>query len=259
MGNYSINGLNQMATENEVATVLSHFNSSFIYDVIDEKLRGRFNLAMSIQNANMVVAFEQNFKDLAATYPSDIKNIETVRTETYREIVDMICAYYGIQYALPPIEESPTVDYYTVAYYLYDFLVYGFFIYISKFYARYIYANKDQIYDSMGLDAYKKNKDSSTLYGKKVFSDVKIAVISAYIMTVVKNMESFDISIENILTVIYGDANIVALLASIINNMPMDFFKTYFKVPMEVEAIMYTNIRLELTRLSSVDNNIKIF
>lgn len=256
MGNYSINGLNQMASENEVASVLSNFNSSFVYDIINEKLNGRFNIAMSMQNTNMVVAFEQNFKDLIATYPTDIKNINTVRTETYKEIIEMICAYYGITYILPPVDES--TDYYVLAYYLYDFLVSGFFNHISTFYARYIYANKEQIYDSMNLEAYRKNKDSSTLYGKKIFSDVKVAIISAYIMTVVKNMESFDVPVEMILSTIYGNPNIVGLLSGILNSMPMDFFKTYLKVPTDVEAVLYTNIRFELRRLSDTVTGIKI-
>lgn len=259
MGNYSISGLNQMATENEVATVLSHFNSNFVYDIINEKLNWRFNIAMSMQNANIVVAFEQNFKDLMATYPTDIKNIEIVRRETYKEIVDMICAYYGIEYTLPSEDDSPNLDYYTVAYCLYDFLVSGFFTYMGKFYAEYIYHNRDYIYDAMGLEAYRKNKDSSTLYGKKVFSDVKVAVISACIATVVKNMDSFDIPVYTILTTIYGNTNIVNLLNSIIINTSVDFFKTWYKAPADVEALLYTNIRFELRRLSDIDGSIKVF
>lgn len=259
MGNFSINGLNQMATENEVATVLSNFNSNYIYDVIQDKLNGRFNISMSTQNANVVVSFDQVFKDLQVKYPSDAQNVERVRLETYREIVDFICKYYGIQYALPAIDQAPSVDYYVVAYYLYDFLVSNFFTFISTFYARYIYGNRDQIYDCMGLDAFKKNKDSSTQYGKKIFNDSKTAIISANIIGVVKNLSGFDITIENILSVIYGNVNIVNMMAGILNNIPMDFFKTYFNVPPNVEAILYTNIRLELQRLSQADGNNKTF
>lgn len=259
MGNFSINGLNQMATENEVATVLSHFNSNYIYDVITDKLNGRFNINMAMQNANVIVAFDQLFKDLQSKYPSDVQNIEGVRLETYREMVDFICNFYGIQYSLPAVGQGPAVDYFTVAYYLYDFLVSNFFAYISTFYARYIYTNRDQIYDCMGLDAFKKNKDSSTQYGKKVFNDPKVAIISANIMGVVKNLKGFDITVENILSIIYGNVNIVNMMSGILNNIPTDFFKTYFEVPPSVEAILYTNIRLELQKLSQADGTNKLF
>lgn len=254
MGNYTIGGLNQMASQNEVATVLSHFNSQFIYDVIQEKLEGRFNISISMQNANIVQAFNQNFKDLKLSYPSDIQNIEEVEKETYKEIISMICDFYQIQFNIPDADQTNTL--FTIAFYLYDFLVSNFFSYISIFYARYIYTNKDQIYDSMEMDVFKKNKDSSTLYNKKVFVDPKIAIVSAHLMIVVKNMRSFDITVEDILSIIYGNANIVTMISSIVNNITVDFFKNVYEVPQQIESILYTNIRLEMQRLMAAENGI---
>lgn len=256
MGNFSISGLNQMATENEVATILSNFNNKFMYDVISNKLENRFVVNTAMQNVNIVGAFDQNFKDLVKRYPSDIQNIETVKMQTYKDIVDIICSYYKIEYTLPEIGENPIVDYFTIAYYLYDFLVDNFFNYVSVFYANYIYKNKDAIYDSMNLDAFKKGKDISTLYGKKIFTDQKIAIISANIIFIVGNLKAFDITPDIILYNIYGNSNIVALLNSILVNSPVDFFKTHFIIPKNVEAMLYTNIRLELQRLSQADGNL---
>lgn len=256
MGNYTMSGLAQMANENEVATVLSHFNSQYIYDVIEEKLEGRFNVAMSMQNANVVQAFNQNFKDLRSTYPSDIANINNIESETYKEIIQLICRWYGIEYFLPMPAEGQMVDYFTVAFYLYDFLVSNFFNYICKFYAGYIYVNKDQLYDSMGLEQFRKNKDSSTQYGKSVFKDIKTAVISANIMMVIQNMKSFDIPYDMILSSIYGNANVVGMLSSIINFFPGDFFNHIYEVPLHIKSILCTNIRLELQRLSAADNGV---
>lgn len=258
MGNYSYSGMREMARENELATVLSAFNPQFIYDTIVNKLNTRFTYVVSTVNGNVVQACDQNFKYIKATYPYNLTDINAVEAETYQEIVKILCDFYKISYKLPEYEDTDAQRsmYFFIAFYLYDFLVGNFFNYITQFYANYLIANKDAIYQSMGLDKFKREKNSSISYAKQVYTDPKIAAISANIIHVVKNMASFDITVQDILTYVYGRQDIVVPIAQIISNIDYDFFRTMYVVPQEIEAILYTNIRLQLQSLTNIANNI---
>lgn len=258
MGNYSYSGMREMARENELAVVLSSFNTAFIYDTIANKLDSRFDYVISTVNGNVVQACDQSFKYIKATYPYNVPEINRVEAETYQEIVKILCDYYKISYVLPEYEDNDAqrAMYFFVAYHLYDFLVANFFNYITLFYANYLISNKDAIYQSMGLDKFKKEKNSSISYAKQVYTDPKIASISANIIHVVKNMSTFDITVHDILSYVYGRPDIVEPISRIISNIDYDFFKTMYKVPIEIEAILFTNIRLHLQSLSSTTNNI---
>ena len=72
-----------------------------------------------------------NFKDLKIQYPSDTDNIEQARQETYQEIIDIICQYYGLQLN---ITDPLSTDNHSIAYYLYDFLSVIIKIYCTIFY-----------------------------------------------------------------------------------------------------------------------------
>jgi hypothetical protein len=99
----------------------------------------------------------------------------------------------------------------------------------------------------MGLERFKKNKDSSTTYSRKMYEDPKVSIIAANIIFVVNNMKTFDITVQDILDTIYGTGSPIAnTLSNIICNVPYDFFKVRYTVPQEVEPLFYTNIRLSL-------------
>lgn len=248
MGNFSHDEMRSTATENEVAVVLSHFNSAYIMDVMRDKIENRFSLSNMnlVADPNIVLSFEQNFQYIMATYPSDIENIMQVRSETYREIIDLICSSYDMTF-----NDSEGLDYYSCAFYLYDFFVCNFSNYISAFFASYILANKDGIYVGMNLDAFKKSKDSSTIYAKKLCDDQRVAIIASNIIYVVENMKTFDITLQEILTYIYGNPLTVSMFAGMI-GIPYDFFKEkYYNIPEEYQTILYTNIRLAIYRATA--------
>jgi hypothetical protein len=173
---------NDMATEQELAEVLSHYDSNLVYDVVREHI----NYVRSTANVismppNVVAAWEQNFQYIKSTYQSE-EAVENVRQETYREIIDIICGSYGLNFT---IDE---VDLYTAACALYNFFVCEFASNVTTFFANYIYNERAAIYDSMGLSELKKNKDSSTIYGKRMYKDIKIAVVTANIVKVIHNI-----------------------------------------------------------------------
>ena len=246
MGNFTQRALNSLAAEYEVAEILEHFNSAYIFDVIQSKIDNRFNPTLNLANSNpnIVLSFEENFMRCKLTYPDDIANIEQVRYETYREIIDIIKSNFGFEVIVPD-----GIDPYAYAYYLYDFFVANFTAYIAKFFALYIFTNKDNIYNAMGLEAYKKSKDGSTAYGRKVYDDSKLAVISANIITVVNGLKAFDIPPAIIFSALY-DKTIADMMTNSI-LFPYDMFKQlFYTVAPDYEPILFTNMRLELQQMA---------
>lgn len=242
-----------ITTENEVASVLSHFNTDFILDIIRQSIQNR-DKTMYLPMANIVTAYEQNFKDIAARYPGEIQQISSVRLKTYVEIIDELCDNYRLQF-----NDNEDLDYYSTAFYLYDFLVSNFTQYLCFFFANYIYRERNSIYDSMHLNDFKKSKDTSTTYGKKVYKDVRLAVINANIDFVIKNMESFDIPLSTILSIVYPDKAIVNYINQIISPV-YDFYTTIYVPFMNTDTrpILITNIRLLIQQMS-IDPNTNNF
>lgn len=247
MGNYTQGALNQLSAEYEVSEVLEHFNSQYIMDVIQEKIQTRFapNLVMSASKPNIVMGFEDNFNRCKLVYPEDIQNIQAVRTETYREVVDIISKAYGFN-----VRIYENIDIYWLAYQLYDFFVCNFADYVAKFFAEYIYRNKDVLYTTFNMDQYKKAKDGAIVYGKRLYNnDSKLAIILANVLTVVNGISSFDITPADIFYTIYGNKAVVDILSASL-LFPYDMFKTLvYNIPEDYKPILYTNIRLELQKM----------
>lgn len=250
MSNFTGSALRLQSTENEVAVVLSHFNSDYILDIIQDKLNNKFILTTTnIEEPNIVSSFASNFVYLRNQYPSDTTNIDIVRDETYKEIMNIIARNYEITYVL-----DDSIDLFTQVFYMYDFFVCNFSRYMSLFFAKYIYKNRQELYACLNLDQFKKSKDSSSVYGKKVYEDPYIGTISANLIYVINNMRQIDVPFQTILELIYGNPNIINIFNTI--GIPYDFFKTiYYAVPTEYQSILITNIRLELQQLAVSDIN----
>lgn len=231
-------------TEGEVAKILSHFNSEFIFDVVRDNLAQRFNYS-GIAAPNIVSSFEQNFKAIKDNYQTDFEQIESVRLATYKEIIDIICKEYNLTFV-----DDDSLDYYSAAYYLYDFLVSNFSSYMAYFFANFIYKERNSIYESLDLNSLKKNKDTSTLYAKKIYKDVKLAIITANIDFIIDNVCNYDISLYQILEFIYPDKNVVAYIGSII--VPInDFFKENYvsMINGPSRPIFLSNIKIEMHKI----------
>lgn len=231
-------------TEGEVSRILSHFDSNFILNVIRDNLNQRFRYN-PIASPNIVNSFEQNFKLIKDNYQTNHDEIDSVRLNTYKEIIDIICQEYKLQFV-----DYDNLDYYSAAFYLYDFLVSNFNNYMAFFFANFIYRERNSIYDSLDLNNMKKNKDTSTLYGKKLYKDVKLAIISANIDYIVDNMCSYDIILDSILDYIYPDKNIVAYISSIIVPVE-DFYKTNYVAMLAGPSrhLFLSNIKFEMHKI----------
>lgn len=187
-----------MVAEGEVASLLSQFSNSYVMDVIDNSIKNRFAYNPTLSNPNIVNSYEINFKDMLGRFPSDVDNIMSIRYETYLNIINKICSSFNVQY----VGNEP--DCYILAYNLYDLFVSGYARNIINFFARYIYTNRNQFYDAMGLDRYKKIKDSTSNYIRKAYNDQVVSIIIARIKEVVYYMSGFDIDLYTFLSFNYN-------------------------------------------------------
>lgn len=195
---YRNSNIYNMVAEGEIAELLSKFNTQYVMDVIDSNIKNRFAFNPIISNPNIINSYEMNFKGMLNNFPDDGENIMSIRQETYLTIINKICDSFNLQY----IGDNP--DCYILAYNMYDIFVSGFSRNIINFFARYIYMYKNEIYNNMGLDKYKKSKDSTTNYIRKVFEDSKyIDVIIARIREVIYYISGFDIDFYTFLTFNY--------------------------------------------------------
>jgi len=242
-----------ITTESEVAEILSHFNSEYILNVIRDNILRKHNF-YPMNPPNIVMAYDTNFKILQNNYPEKSVDIENVRIETYKEIIDILCREYQLQF------NDIDQDYYSTAFYLYNFLLSEFSSCLINFFANFIIKEKNSLYDSTGLVDMKKNKDTSTIYNKKIYKNTKLAIINANLEHVIDNICTYDISLNTVLSNIYFDKNIVRHIESVITPI-YDFFKTSYVpiVQSEIKPLLLTNIRFQIQRMSneSIDQIMK--
>lgn len=244
---YRNSNVYNMIAEGEVAEILSNFSTSYVMNVIDSNIRNRFSYNPTLSNPNIVNSYEMNFKGMLSTFPNDADNIMSIRQETYLTIINKICSSFNMQY----IGDQP--DCYILAYNLYDLFVSGYSRNIINFFARYIYIYKNEIYNNMGLDKYKKSKDSITNYMRKVFDNSKnIDVIIARIRDVIYYISGFDIDFYTFLSFNYPKEMCDFLYSNI---APMgNIFKDEFCNVINNPAIL-TEIRIAIQNLLIQDSS----
>lgn len=244
---YKNDQIYNMIAEGEVANILSHYNSDYVMNLIQESIKNRFKYNIFIARPNIVYSFELNFKDLMESYPSDVENILQVRDEVYREIIDLICTSFNISF----INNDSSIDLYMIAYHLYDLLVSGFAKNVTTFFGSFIYQNKDYLYDAMDLQRFKKEKTSSSVYIKKAYNDVKFATIISKIKEVIYFISGMDIDLGTYLTYCYPYEKVEFFTSLIAPNG--NLFKDSFCITETPELL--TEVRLFLQQLITNDIN----
>lgn len=239
-----------ITTESEVANMLSHFNTEYIFDFVKENLQRKSNFYPT-NPPNAISAFESNFKIIMNLFPQNEMEITNVRIETYKEIIKILCNEYSLKF------NDSEQDYFSAAYYLYGFLISGFSSGIISFFANYIIREKNSIYESTGLANMKKNKDISTVYNKKIYKNSKLAIINANLEYVIDNICQYDMPLDVILNSIYTDKNIVKYIDNCIDPIN-DFFKSFYVpfVQSNIKPLILTNIRFEIKKLLPDSNEL---
>lgn len=237
-----------ITTENELAEVLSHYDSEFVFSIIDEALKSRFLTVPVVAMPNVVGAWEQNFKAIQNQYGSDSHSeVLRVRDETYREIIDIICKEFKLSFTV-----DDSVDVYSAAFHLYDLMVCNFTSNMISFFANFIYKERANLYESLGLSEMKKNKDSSTIYGKKIYKDIKLAVINANIDIIINQVSTMDIPFYSIIGTVCGNNSELKKYFLSIISAESDFFQnTYLPVlNSDIRPDIITGIRFKLQEIA---------
>ena len=226
----------------QVATILAQFDSGYVMDVVEDTINSiQFDFDI-IPRPNIVQSFEEYFKVLLNTYPSDIENINLTRNDAYHNIMDIICSKYGLQRT-----ETENTDIYTLAFYMYDFFVSKFDSYLVNFYSSYITRNKSDIFTSLGLDRSIENTDVSSNYNRYAFgSDQELATVVANLPLVLGTIKNFDISDTDIYRYTYG--NVPAVI-----NMLEDHIEPAISI-----FSMYNNILFNNTMYPNIITQIRL-
>lgn len=230
-----------IVADSEVSSVLSHFSTEMAFDAMDNILQNKFRpYAPAI--ANIVGSYEQNFKIAMAQYPNFNREFGEQRNELYNGIIQKLCNYHNLQYI-----EQPGADPYMIAFHLYQFLVSDFAKNIVFFFSAYIDREKNGIFDMLNMAEMRKNKDSSTLYSKKIYkgNSSKLSVIHANLGVVLDNIRSFDVTFEDIVNIVTNKA-VAKFITSSVQDTG-DFYRNFY-VPFieQYKAESITNIRLGL-------------
>lgn len=234
--------------DNEISYVLSNFDEDFIYNTIMESIQTKLkycSVAM-FSKPNLIIIYENQFKQLLSDYPQYRNEILAKRNETYENILHILCDSYQLRY-----EDFDSFTIFTSLVYMYDFLVSNFANKAEQFFVQYIYRNKSDLFKTLGLADLKHSKDISTSYSKKVFKDAELAIIAANIVKVLKNIAEQDIPLNIYISNIYGER-----IANHLNSVLLpvnDFFHEYIKPILyhpgyNIEFV--TNVRLALTGLN---------
>ena len=248
------NKIYEIQSNTQLSVILSQFDSGYVMDVIEETLTNVFNNFDTIVRPNAVLAFEQNFKELYANFPSDLDNINQCRIETYMTIIDFICKKFDLRFI-----QQDSVDLYTLALNMYDFFVSKFAYNMVEFYTKFIIMEKDNILTTINQDDYRKQRDMSSAYNKTVFgNDESLAIIAANLPDVLKNLSMNLVPDHTVYYTIYGSENqpIIDLMETYISPTVSLFvrFNTIL-----FNEIMYgtiiTQIRMRLQQYMGVDIN----
>lgn len=243
--------LYNISSENNLTELLAHFDSGFVLNIIEDKINMRqYN---SMPESNIIKSFEENFKVMKEQFPGDGENINLVRTRVYTEIINILCRGFNLNCML-----DDSTDLYSAAYYLYDFLLCNSGPIMINFFTSFIINNKDSLYNSLNLESYKKNKDSSTIYNKRIYIDPKYITISANLEMVLKHIVTIDITLDNILQTTYVNPKIIMFLSEIITDKG-NYFKDYYCSLLnrqEMLPVILTDIRLQLQKIAGNNGGI---
>jgi hypothetical protein len=194
---------------------------------------------------NFVDILHRHFISIGEAGPDYIETINNTRDETYKEIINTICEYYNLQFN-ESFDNINNVELYGIARTMYDIFIARFTDYIVDFYIGYIMKNIDSIYTYLiNNDNIRKPKEKDMTV--KSYIDPRFQIIHANLNTVIMNMTSYDISLEDLLFT-FTDNNTATRLANILADTG-DIYKNYYAsylLDQRYMAELLTCIKLKL-------------
>jgi len=185
------NSNSMVNAEADLASILSIFDPTYIFDIIDVVLSNDYYTSNDTTNiTNAIYVVEQKYINKCAECSDDYDILESLKLNRYNlyiEVIEYICNKFDIAVNLDMIDYN---NVYYIAYYIYNLLV-NYYSNISNFLVAYILKNKNQIY---------------TIYNKKIYKNTKVAIIISNLEYVIQNVVS-NVSFDEYVNTIYAEAN----------------------------------------------------
>lgn len=206
--------------DDALASILNKFNTEYILDIVKNSLDLKFRLYDG-QLPNIIYGYEQNFQELLNNFENNKDIIIKKRNELYMDIIQYLCYYYDLE-----LNINTDNDIYESAFVLYKFLVSDFTSNLILLFTNYIIKENEELVKMFDIDFVKNNVNYN--YSKKIFiNNDNIAVIHSQLFSVIYNICNFDISLYNILDLIYGDKLLVEKISSLVIDKS-NMFKNHF-------------------------------
>ena len=232
-------------TDAGIASILSNFDSDYITHVVSDSLNMRFRPYQD-EMPNFVDILERSFNgicDNAVEYRDEVNN---VRLETYKEIINIITKYYNLTFT-GDFDNMNPLEIYGITKTIYDIFVSRYTEHMFYFFIKYIMDNCESIYDNIIKDPNTKKPKEIVGYTADNYIDSRYLVIHANINTIIYNMASFDIPLYQLLLTM-TDQNTAMVLNNVLidNNDIYKYYYANFILDPKTTADMITNIKLRL-------------
>ena len=233
-------------TDQALGTILGNFSSDYILHVVSDSLNIKFR-PFSDEMPNICDILERQFSAVYANAPDYTDQISYTRSETYQEIIRIICNYYNLEFT-GVFEDISDNELYGIARTLYDIFVSRFTSYCINCFTRYIIDNKEYIYSMVNNDpgAYRPKESAN-----RPIEDPIMLIIHANINNIIMNMPTFDISLQDLLQY-FCDPVTFNRLDSLLEDRG-DIYKNYYASYIsdtKTTAEMITSIKLNLQSMT---------
>lgn len=207
----------EVVSNAELTNIIGKYSPSMIDMTLGEILNLKSEYHSNHLVANMIVAYEDSFLMDKEAFPQYEDKMTELKNSLYLSIIDKVCKYHSIEYHIPD-----TYDIYTSTKLVYDFLVSHFGIKCLYFFEKFILSESDEICRLLNADLDQVHQYAKLRYD----GNAKLAYIHTNLSAVLNALSRIDISLENIINVVY-DANIASYLNSILSDCG-DFYKNFY-------------------------------
>lgn len=236
-------------TDRAIYDILSNFSYDFIKDSIEKSIQYKFR-PYGLRMPNFPAILEKKFQAVLLNCPDYKDRIMEKRSETYQNLIDIVCSYYQLRVET----EIPEEHLFTIANLLYRVLVSEFTERMINFFVNYIISNMDSIMSYLPDD----KKMSRTSYAKKLYSQQDyIAVYDNMEQILFNIMSNLDIPMNQLLGYLSDKmcSDIICSYISDCGDLYKNHYVTYLKNP-DTWSDMISTIKLNYVSATSQNNYI---
>lgn len=233
---------NNIDTDMAIGSILSNFETPWIMHTVNDSLNMKFR-PFTEPMPNFVDIVNRQLDAVLYNAPDYRDKVLETKIETNKEIIDAICSYYKLSFSVP-FEEIAPLELCGISHTMYDIFVSRFTDYMVDFFITYIINNIDSIYAYI-VDESKKPKDKE-IQGRN-FIDPRFYVIHANLNTIVMNMITYDITLEQLLS-FFLPQNIAPRMIELLQDNG-DIYKNHYAIYLQdprYVADLLTVIKLKM-------------